>query len=165
MSHPDFQHDIESEYPEDEMVQGNEPAYLPSKGLAEALVRVHDEMPTIKFDMVNPHFQSKFASLQNELKTVRPILAKHGITLHWKAGSTKSELEVACILMHRNGECLSSGFVTVAVPDNPQKLKSATPICAGLPWSRSLASRAMMTTTATLPPKEPRTRLRRGPTW
>jgi len=49
--------------------------------LVQALAAAQTEMKNAGFDKVNPHFNSKFASLTSVRNTVLPILAKHGIAL------------------------------------------------------------------------------------
>lgn len=49
--------------------------------LAEALAAAQLEMVDPAKDAVNPHFRSRYADLATVLKTVRPVLAKHGIAL------------------------------------------------------------------------------------
>ncbi len=46
---------------------------------AEALSAAQAELTDPPKDSVNPHFKSRYSSLNTILKTVRPILAKHGI--------------------------------------------------------------------------------------
>lgn len=46
--------------------------------IAPALVAIHSELRAIIKDSKNPHFKSKYASLDVILDTVRPILVKHG---------------------------------------------------------------------------------------
>ena len=58
--------------------------------IAPALVGIHNELRAIVKDSKNPHFKSKYASLDAILDTVRPILVKHGcfITQTVTEGST-----------------------------------------------------------------------------
>ena len=59
------------------------------KTLLEALAAFQAEAPTLKKDATNPHFKSRFASLDNIVETIKPLLAKHGLvwtTLPGKEG-------------------------------------------------------------------------------
>jgi hypothetical protein len=47
--------------------------------IAEALSAAQAELTDPVKDSVNPHFKSRYSSLNTILKTVRPVLAKHGI--------------------------------------------------------------------------------------
>ena len=49
------------------------------KTLLEALAAFQAEAPTLKKDSINPHFKSKFASLDGIVETIKPLLAKHGL--------------------------------------------------------------------------------------
>jgi len=49
--------------------------------LAEALAAAQLEITDPQKDSVNPHFRSRYADLATVLKTVRPVLAKHGLAL------------------------------------------------------------------------------------
>ncbi len=49
--------------------------------IAVAMVGIHNELRAIIKDSKNPHFKSKYASLDVILDTVRPILVKHGCFL------------------------------------------------------------------------------------
>ena len=49
--------------------------------IAEALAAAQLEITDPAKDAVNPHFKSRYADLATVLKTVRPVLAKHGIAL------------------------------------------------------------------------------------
>lgn len=49
--------------------------------LADALLAAQEEMPAVERDQENPDFKSKFASLDNLLSKVRPVLNRHGILL------------------------------------------------------------------------------------
>lgn len=53
------------------------------KNLHEALLAFQAEAPTLPKDATNPHFKSKFTPLDTIVETVRPLLAKHGLT--WQA--------------------------------------------------------------------------------
>ena len=52
-----------------------------SSSLASALVQAQGEMPTVKKDEVNPHFNSKFMSLHGLIEATRKVLNKHGLAL------------------------------------------------------------------------------------
>jgi hypothetical protein len=49
--------------------------------IAEALAAAQLEITDPAKDAVNPHFKSRYADLATVLKTVRPVLARHGIAL------------------------------------------------------------------------------------
>lgn len=51
------------------------------KELAAALVAAQAEMPAVDKDAVNPHFRSKFTSLDHLIAKTRPVLSKHGLAI------------------------------------------------------------------------------------
>lgn len=66
--------------------------------IADALSAVQLEITDPPKDSVNPHFKSRYADLATVLKTVRPVLAKHGIAL---VQSTRVEDDGRVILVTR----------------------------------------------------------------
>lgn len=86
--------------------------------LAEALSKAQAEMPTITKDATNPHFKSRFASLDATIATVRPILAKHGLSIV-QGASTPDRNEagvvvaftVETMLLHVSGEWIVGGAI------------------------------------------------------
>lgn len=51
------------------------------KTLAEALVAAQADMPAVEPDAVNPHFKSKFTSLDHLIAKTRPVLTRHGLAI------------------------------------------------------------------------------------
>ena len=49
--------------------------------IAEALAAAQAELTDPAKDSINPHFKSKYADLATILKTVRPVLSRHGIAV------------------------------------------------------------------------------------
>ncbi len=49
--------------------------------LAKALLEAQKNMPDISKDATNPHFKTKFASLDNILREIRPVLNDAGLTV------------------------------------------------------------------------------------
>ena len=52
-----------------------------SGALAAALVAAQAEMPKVEADAVNPHFKSRFVSLDHLIAKTRPVLNKHGLAI------------------------------------------------------------------------------------
>ena len=55
---------------------------VPHDTLMEALVHASMEFSPIKLDKINPHFKSKYASLDSVNQSIRTALLTHGITVH-----------------------------------------------------------------------------------
>lgn len=105
--------------------------------LAAALVKVQAELRSISKDSTNPHFKNKYASLDVITESVRPILAKHGLSLV-QGASPISEAEgrltaltIESMLLHESGEWLSSSITmpvgTVATKDKAGNVIAAEP--------------------------------------
>ncbi len=83
--------------------------------LAEALAAAQLEITDPAKDAVNPHFRSRYADLATVLKTVRPVLAKHGIALTQTTQIIDGALELVTRLAWRDEEL--AGYY----PINPTK--------------------------------------------
>jgi hypothetical protein len=95
--------------------------------LATALVAARSEMHAIAKDSTNPHFKSKYASLDVIIETVVPILNGHGLTLiqgcvvpctdeHGKL----TAFTVRTTLLHVSGESLDRDVVMPVAKSDPQ---------------------------------------------
>lgn len=82
--------------------------------LAKALAAAQAEFPDIPKDKVNPHFKSKYASLDGIIRAIRGPLSKHGLSLSGRF--VPEGLEV--LLLHVSGEERSSGPVPLLVGKN-----------------------------------------------
>lgn len=90
--------------------------------LAKALATFQGSVPTIKKDADNPFFKSKYASLENILTTIRPELAKNGLSVSQFPTENNG---LTTVLMHSSGEYLQS-TVSMSPKDNtPQAQGSA----------------------------------------
>ena len=49
--------------------------------LIESLVKMQSELENPRFDSINPHFRSKYASLAEIRNTITPVLTKHGFAV------------------------------------------------------------------------------------
>lgn len=91
--------------------------------LAKALSLAQAEMPAIGKDSVNPHFRSKFASLAAIVTAMRPVLAKHGLSVIQWPICEGAMIGLNTALMHESGEMVEGRFwIPVAEKDlgNPQ---------------------------------------------
>ncbi len=52
-----------------------------TKEIFAAIVKAQAEMPTAPKDGNNPHFRSKYATLQSIAETAKPVLKKHGLAI------------------------------------------------------------------------------------
>ena len=97
------------------------------KNLAEALVAFQAEAPTLTKDATNPHFRSRFVSLDAIVETVRPLLAKHGLA--WSTlpcFGPNGEPALRYQLLHApTGEALSDTMPLLLAKQDPQGQGSA----------------------------------------
>jgi hypothetical protein len=56
----------------------------------------------------NPHLKSKYAPLSEVINTVRPILAKYGLSFYQDVASEDDKVKVTTTLFHESGEYLES---------------------------------------------------------
>ena len=90
--------------------------------IAKALVACQAELKNPTFDRLNTAFGkgSKYASLASHVDAVKPVLAKHGLTVAFLVGGANGSLTLSTLLVHTSGEILSSDL-TVTMPSDPQK--------------------------------------------
>jgi hypothetical protein len=85
--------------------------------LAAALVAAQSEFPNIKKDSENPFFKSTYADLAAVVAGVKPILAKHGLSVLQVGGTGPMGTPVMkTFLIHKSGE-----FIGGHLPLNPTK--------------------------------------------
>ena len=92
--------------------------------IAEALSSAQAEITDPPKDSVNPHFKSRYADLATVLKTVRPVLAKHGIALVQTTDILDGTLVLVTRLLWRDEEILGR-YPVQPVKNDPQGLGSA----------------------------------------
>jgi hypothetical protein len=91
------------------------------KNLADALGKFQKDVENVKKDATNPFFKSKYASLENIIDTVRPPLAKHGLSF----SQFPDGAGLTTILMHSSGEWIQATSSMAAKDQTPQGQGSA----------------------------------------
>src|SRR5271170_44596 len=91
------------------------------KNLAAAFSKFQAEVDNVPKDAINPFFKSKYASLENVIDTVRPHLAKHGLSVSQFPDGDG----LTTILMHSSGEWLSAPSKMTPKDATPQGQGSA----------------------------------------
>lgn len=76
--------------------------------IAKALIKFQNEVENPKNTAKNPMFNSKYAPLETVINTVKPILAKHGLSFIQSTGSEGESIIVTTMLIHESGEYLES---------------------------------------------------------
>ena len=87
-------------------------------------------MRNIAKDKVNPHFRSKFTSLDSILETVRPIMAKHGLAITQLPEFRDGLAGVTTRIIHKSGESTESTLLL------PLKDQSAQGVGSALTYAR-----------------------------
>lgn len=91
------------------------------KEIAKALSALQGEIQDAKIDSKNPHFNSEFASLEAYLQVIRPLLAKHGLSITQGCSGEKFE----SMLMHTSGEYIIFDMQLINEKKTMQGLGSA----------------------------------------
>src|SRR4051794_39738370 len=89
--------------------------------LAKALGKFQAEVEHVTKDSTNPFFKSKYASLENVISTVRPHLAKHGLSF----AQFPDEDGLTTTLMHSSGNWIAAHAKLVIKDMTPQGHGSA----------------------------------------
>lgn len=93
--------------------------------IAEALSAAQAELTDPPKDSINPHFKSRYADLATVLKTVRPVLSKHGIAF---TQTTRVEDDGRVLLvtrLHWRDEEVVGYYPVSPTKNDPQGLGSA----------------------------------------
>lgn len=76
--------------------------------LAAALAKFQGEVENPKNTAVNPQFRSKYAPLDVVINTIKPILAKHGLSFVQSTGSEGENIIITTMLLHESGEWIET---------------------------------------------------------
>lgn len=86
------------------------------KNLAEALNKAQAEFSPAPENANNPHLRNKYADLGSIIETVKPVLAKYGLSVSQLVEGHAGEIGVSNVLMHASGEWLES-YVSMPIAD------------------------------------------------
>lgn len=93
--------------------------------LAVAITKFNGEVHSIAKDAKNPHFKNNYASLDNIVEEIRPILQKHGLSVLQIPGGDGENVIMKTMLLHESGEWLESEpLVMRPVKNDPQGMGS-----------------------------------------
>lgn len=115
--------------------------------LAEALVAAQAAMPAVDKDSVNPHFKSKFTSLDHLIAKTRPVLNRHGLSItQWPNYETIGSDDdgptvlhtLTTIIRHTSGEITSSTMPLIVGKNDMQGLGSALTYAKRYAWAAAL---------------------------
>lgn len=93
--------------------------------LAKALAAFNTDVERIDKDGTNPHFKNRYSTLDNIIDHVKPLLAKHGLSVLQFPSGDGEMITLVTILVHTSGEFIESDPITMkpARPD-PQGIGS-----------------------------------------
>lgn len=94
--------------------------------LAQALAKAQGEMENASKNSQNPHFRSKYADLAEIINTVRPVLAKHGLSVTQFPSYDGTLAHVETVIAHESGEWMSGITSSPVQKADPQGIGSAT---------------------------------------
>ena len=81
---------------------------MSNTNILTALVQAELEMPTPKKDAVNPHFNSKYSTLHELLRCVKPALLRNGVRMKIDILSRENEVGARITLQHISGEVIEN---------------------------------------------------------
>lgn len=94
--------------------------------IASALVKAQGELNAVHKDGNNPHFRSKYATLQNIVESTRDTLRKHGLAVVQTFNETDGTyISLNTTVLHESGEYITGTFSMRPTKADPQGLGSA----------------------------------------
>lgn len=106
--------------------------------LNAALVSALGELRNVAKNAVNPHFKSKFATLDSILDATRPILAKYGLALSQEPCFEDGMAGVVTRIIHTSGESRESKLLL------PMRDQSAQGAGSAITYARRYAAAAVL---------------------
>lgn len=94
--------------------------------LFAALAAAQAEVENAAKNAANPHFRSKYADLAEVLNTVRPVFAKHGLSILQSTAFDGSLVTVTTAIAHAGGGIITSAASCVPAKADAQGIGSAT---------------------------------------
>ena len=94
--------------------------------LFAALAAAEGEVENASKSSANPHFKSKYADLAEVLNTVRPVFAKHGLSITQSTAFNGSLVSVTTLVGHKGGGLIYSTASCVPSKTDAQGIGSAT---------------------------------------
>ena len=94
--------------------------------LFAALAKAQAEIENAAKNAANPHYRSKYADLAEVLNTVRPVFAKHGLSIVQSTGFDGSLVSVTTLVGHAEGGFITSTASCVPAKTDAQGVGSAT---------------------------------------
>jgi len=94
--------------------------------LAKAMAAFQGEVKNPINTASNPFYKSKYAPLNEILNEVRPVMAKHGLSIIQSPGGNGKDIAISTILLHSSGEWMElTPLILTAEKITPQGAGSA----------------------------------------
>lgn len=93
--------------------------------MGTALAAAQGEIENASKNSQNPHFRSKYADLAEILNTVRPVFAKHGLSVVQSPSYADGLVSVTTTLLHASGQWMQDTASAPASKLDPQGVGSA----------------------------------------
>jgi hypothetical protein len=103
-----------------------------------SLVKALSELTNLAKDKVNPHFKSRFTSLDAILDATRPVLAKHGLALSQEPVFEDGMAGVVTRIIHTSGETRESKLIL------PLRDQSAQGVGSAISYARRYSAAAVL---------------------
>lgn len=97
-----------------------------SPELFAALAKAQAEVENASKTSANPHFKSRYADLAEVLNTVRPVFARHGLSIVQSTGFDGALVSVTTLLAHESGGMVTSVASCQPAKTDAQGIGSAT---------------------------------------
>jgi hypothetical protein len=94
--------------------------------LFAALALAQGEIENASKNAANPHFKSKYADLAEVLNTIRPVFAKHGLTIVQFPQFDGARASVVTLIGHKEGGYITAEATCVPAKSDAQGIGSAT---------------------------------------
>jgi PAS domain-containing protein len=94
--------------------------------LFAALALAQGEIENASKNAANPHFKSKYADLAEVLNTIRPVFAKHGLTIVQFPQFDGARASVVTLIGHKDGGFITAEAACVPAKSDAQGIGSAT---------------------------------------
>lgn len=74
----------------------------------QAFAAAMAEMPDVPRSGKNSHSGQKYSTLDDLIRTARPVLARHGLSLNWQTSANGNEYSVTAIVRHAMGHSIQT---------------------------------------------------------
>lgn len=106
--------------------------------LEQALVAAQTEMPAVEPDSVNPHFRSRYVSLDHLIAKTRPVLNRHGLAVTQEPTHIEGEPALRTTVVHVSGESRSSVMPLLLTKRDSQGVGGALTYSRRYAWAALL---------------------------